>query len=466
MTLAIRDLVRLTRCHTLTKCIVTSQAITERGGVPRGLAELPRIPWRPEFAADPVPHLVRGFETHGPVFGLDVPNADPGMIFMIGPEANERVLTDAETFVVGPVYKPVRKAWGEGNFVTMDGPRHDMWRKLIQPGVTGGALMRQFAMMRDVISRHIAQWADQVVDVHEPVRQLIFEVAARAFCGISDPGLTAEFTAEYQNLMGAAIDPMVEASFAMDPAAGARVRKLLYPLILQARARGEQRNVLEMISTATDDDGHHFDFEEVASQALVLLLAGHETTASVSSFLLWLLGTDAEVSERVRDEIGSLPEETSVQALRRSPYLNAVLMEAERLYPPLPITGRAVSRDVEFGGIVLPAGTIIQLSPAATHMLPHLFAEPERFDPSRFEEPRSEHRRTRFSLIGFSGGPRVCLGMPFARVEMAELLVQLYRRYEFSAESAERPRIHRGQTAVPGSPIEISFRSRTAAPLS
>jgi len=71
-----------------------------------------------------------------------------------------------------------------------------------------------------------------------------------------------------------------------------------------------------------------------------------------------------------------MPDETSVQVLRRSPYLNDVLMEAERLYPPLPITGRAVSRDVEFGGITLPAGTIIQLSVAATHRLPHVFAEP------------------------------------------------------------------------------------------
>jgi cytochrome P450 len=428
--------------------------------VRKGLAELPRIPWRPKFAADPVPHLVRGYQTHGPIFGLDVPDADPGMIFMIGPEANECVLTDVETFAWGPVYKPVRRAWGEHNFIAMDGPRHDMWRRLIQPGVTGGALMRQFGMMREVIGRHTEQWSDRVVDIHEPLRHVIFEIAARVFCGITDLDLMGEFTGEYENMMGSAVDPMVEASFAMDPDAGARVRKLLYPLILEARGRSEQRNVLEVLATSTDEDGQHFDIEAVASQALVLLLAGHETTASVSSFMLWLLGSHADVSERLCREIDSMPDETSVQLLRRSRYLNDVLMEAERLYPPLPITGRAVSRDVEFPGITLPAGTIIQLSAAATHMLPHVFAEPQRFDPNRFAEPRSEHRRTRFSLIGFSAGPRVCLGMPFARVEMAELLVQLYRRYRFAAESTEKPRIHRGQTAVPGSPIEISFQNR------
>ena len=205
--------------------------------MPKGLAELPRIPWRPEFAADPVPHLVRGYQTHGPVFGLDVPDADPGMIFLIGPEANERVLTGVEIFSWGPVYKPVRKAWGEDNFIAMDGPPHDMWRKLIQPGVTGGALIRQFDMMREVITRHVEQWSDRVVDIHEPLRHVIFEIAARAFCGITDPNLMAEFTAEYENMMGSAVDPMVEASFAMDAAAGARVRKLLHPLILEARER-------------------------------------------------------------------------------------------------------------------------------------------------------------------------------------------------------------------------------------
>jgi cytochrome P450 len=404
---------------------------------------------------------VHGYQKYGPIFGLDVPDADPGMIFLIGPEANERVLTDLETFTWGPVYKPIRKAWGEDNFIAQDGPRHDMWRKLIQPGVTGGALVSQFGMMRDVISRHVEGWADTVIDVREPLRHMIFEIAARAFCDIDDQELMAEFTSEYEKLMGSGVDPLVEASFPMDPGAGARVRKLLYPLIEQSRERGQRNNALDFMAAATDEDGRYFEVESVASQALLLLLAGHETTASVSAFLLWLLGTHPEFAERNSREVRSMPGDTSVKVLRRSAYINSVLMEAERLYPPVPVTGRAVNRDVAFNGFRLPKGTIVQLSAAATHMLPHVFVDPERFDPERYLEPRSEHRRTRFSHIAFGGGPRVCLGMPFARVEMGELLVQLHRRYDFVAIDTDRPRIHRGQTAVPGSPIEINFRSRT-----
>ncbi|SHN40116.1 cytochrome P450 [Cryptosporangium aurantiacum] len=426
----------------------------------RELAELPRIEWRPEYAEDPVPHFVRGYETVGPLFGLNVPNANPGMVFLIGAEANELVLKDVDTFQWGPVYAPVRKVWGEEALVALDGPPHRSWRKTMQPGVTGGALMRQFGMMREVIAKHLDGWADRAVAVDDALRHMIFEVAARAFCGITDVGLMREFTTEYERMMAAGTDPMVDASFGMDGEAGARVRGMLRPLIASARDRGTQDNVLEVLATTADETGAPLDPEAIAAQVLVLMLAGHETTASVSSFLLWLLGAHPEQSQRVREEIDTLPDETSVGILRRSPYLNDVLMETERLYPPLPIIGRAVSRDVEFAGFTIPAGTFIQLSPAATHRLPELFADPDMFDPDRFAEPRAEHRRHRYALIGFAGGPRVCLGMPFAKVEMGELLVQVYRRFDFTAVNQNPPRIHRGQTAVPGEPIEITFTTR------
>jgi cytochrome P450 len=108
--------------------------------------------------------------------------------------------------------------------------------------------------------------------------------------------------------------------------------------------------------------------------------------------------------------------------------LENALSEAERLYPPVANGPRGVLEEFEFNGYRVPAGTQVLYSIAASHLLPSIFADPEQFDPDRFAPPREEHK-TPYALVGFGGGPRICIGINFAQVEIKALLSHLLRNY-------------------------------------
>jgi cytochrome P450 len=101
--------------------------------------------------------------------------------------------------------------------------------------------------------------------------------------------------------------------------------------------------------------------------------------------------------------------------------------------------------------------------PVATHRLPHVFAGPDRYDPDRFAPPREEAKRTPYALVTFGGGPRICIGISFAQVEMKAAAAHILRRYTLEP-SPERPPLHYyyGVTASVPSGIHVRVRPRRA----
>jgi cytochrome P450 len=129
----------------------------------------------------------------------------------------------------------------------------------------------------------------------------------------------------------------------------------------------------------------------------------------------------------------------SLDATKKMPALHNALSEAERLYPPLATGPRGVVEDFDFEGYRVPAGSYVFYAIAGTHMIPSIFADPTRFDPDRFAPPREEHKKHPFSLVGFGGGPRICIGMNFAKVEIKLMLTQILRRYHLEPVAGRQP---------------------------
>jgi cytochrome P450 len=119
------------------------------------------------------------------------------------------------------------------------------------------------------------------------------------------------------------------------------------------------------------------------------------------------------------------------EQIREMTYLDQVLLEVERLYPPASFGFRGVQSSFFFGGFEIPAGWQVMYSMDATHRDPRYFERPDEFIPERFEKgnPRGEYR-----LLGFGGGPRVCLGMALARMNVKLTLAKLLRSYEWTLE--------------------------------
>jgi retinoid hydroxylase len=121
---------------------------------------------------------------------------------------------------------------------------------------------------------------------------------------------------------------------------------------------------------------------------------------------------------------------------------------------------RGVVSEFSFAGYTIPAGTQLRLALAATHRLPEVFAEPDRFDPERFGPGREEDRRTPYSLVTFGGGPRICIGISFAQIETKALAAYVLRSFDLETVPGQRL-VHEGHwnASVPGG-IRLRVRPR------
>jgi len=161
---------------------------------------------------------------------------------------------------------------------------------------------------------------------------------------------------------------------------------------------------------------------QLAREALTLVIAGHETTASVLNWIWYLLSRHPRVERRMVDEMGGLlagRSLSSLQDLARFTYTRQVIEEALRIYPPLWLMTRSARNPDRLGEYLVPAGTEIYISPYLLQRHPRLWPAADQFEPERFDPGRGkELERSRLSMCPFGAGPRNCIGEYFARVEI------------------------------------------------
>jgi cytochrome P450 len=223
-----------------------------------------------------------------------------------------------------------------------------------------------------------------------------------------------------------------------------RIRKHLGDLIDTHLGEGEGRfnDIASTVIAAKDEvTGKGFSREELIDQLGVFFLAGHETTASVLTWVFFILGTQREVLQRMRAEVDSVVGEGPVEFdhLRKLTYIRNVFRETLRLYPPLTFMPRVAAQATTLGGRKVKKGALIMLSPWTMHRHQALWKDPDAFDPDRFS-PEREKELVPGAYLPFGLGHRVCVGAAFATTESTLLLARLVRRYNFEVFDAERVR--------------------------
>ncbi len=168
----------------------------------------------------------------------------------------------------------------------------------------------------------------------------------------------------------------------------------------------------------------------------VFLAAGLETSANALTWTLFLLSQHPHVMADLVDELAAVLHGAppTVDQIERLPLLDHVIKESMRVIAPVPFNGRVTSQAVSLAGYVLPPGTEVFVSIYHTHKMPELYPEPNVFNPHRWETIQP----TIFEYNPFSAGPRLCIGAPFAMLEMKIGLAMLLQRY--------RLELVRGQT--------------------
>src|SRR5258707_8971850 len=216
--------------------------------------------------------------------------------------------------------------------------------------------------------------------------------------------------------------------------ARARLDAIIYRMIADRRASGcDHGDLLSMLLTAQDEDeGGGMTDQQVRDEAMTIFLAGHETTANALTWTWYLLGGAPDVEAKLHAEVdrvlhGRLPTMKDLAALS---YVERVVTEAMRLYPPAWIVGRRAIAEYQLGDYVVPPRSILVMSPYIMHRDPRFYADPERFDPDRWT-PEFRAALPRFAYFPFGGGPRQCIGESFAWMELVLLVATIAQRWRF-----------------------------------
>lgn len=248
------------------------------------------------------------------------------------------------------------------------------------------------------------------------------------------------------------------------------IRKVSGELIKDKRAqmaRGE-KPALDILSVAMESGG--FSDDDLVNQLMTFLAAGHETTASALTWAVYLLCTNPSTQTRLRAElhaeIPNLREPTSQISstdIDRLPYLNAVLNETMRVFPPVPLTLREAACDTTIQGAFVPRGTTVVICPWAINTSTHLWgADAREFNPDRWlgqGKANTGGADSNYAITTFLHGPRSCIGKDFAKAEFACLVASLVARFEMSLEDPEwKLEIQGGITARPKGGLRIKLR--------
>jgi cytochrome P450 len=226
--------------------------------------------------------------------------------------------------------------------------------------------------------------------------------------------------------------------------ARARLDQTIYGLIAERRANPRDTgDLLSMLLLAQDEESRGgMTDEQVRDEALTLFLAGHETTANALTWAWYLLSQNAEAEAAFHAELdrvlgGRLP---SIADLPQLPYTAGVISEALRLYPPAWGIGRRALEDYRVGDFVIPAGSVVLMSPYVVHRDPRWFPEPLVFSPERWLT--DDATRPKFAYFPFGGGTRVCIGERFAWMEGILVLAAIGQRWRLRLEPGHRVETH------------------------
>jgi cytochrome P450 len=300
------------------------------------------------------------------------------------------------------------------------------------------------------------------------MQAVTLEVILRAVFGVTDSARLDALRSRLAQMLGHMASPRLQFRALLARRLGGRdpmedlrreagaVDELLAAEISERREDsrlGDRDDILSMLIAARFDDGEGMSDGELRDQLITLLLAGHETTATALAWTFDLLLRNPGPMARLRGELDAGDDDG---------YLRAVISEALRLRPVLPLAGRRLRSELRVDGHTLPPGTDVTPAIWLTHTRADLYPQPLEFRPERFLEDGPET----YAWIPFGGGVRRCLGAAFAEFEMRIVLREVLSRCELrGARSAPERIARRNVTFSPrrGTPAILTARAPQAA---
>lgn len=364
------------------------------------------------------------------------------IVFLNHPDYIREVLVvQNENFIKERTVQRTKMLLGQG-MITSEGAQHRMQRLVAQPAFHRQRIPEYATAMVQEAVRMRDRWCDgEQRDIAIDMMHLTLNVVAQTLFATDLREEVDELTDAINRIMGLynflVMLPAAEWLVHVRPpglAAFVRARKridaVVYRMIAAHRQRGSHSgSLLDLMLAASPNEGADSE-QSLRDQVITIFLAGYETVANALSWTWYLLSQNPDCERRFHKEIdrvlqGRLPTFDDVPRLR---YVEMVLAESMRLYPPAWAMGRYARADFQLGDFFLPAKTTVLISQFVTHRDVRFFPDPLRFDPERFT-PEAKSRRTKLTYFPFGAGVRQCIGESFAWMEGVLLLATLAQRW-------------------------------------
>ena len=365
------------------------------------------------------------------------------IVFLNHPDYIREVLVvQNENFIKERTVQRTKMLLGEG-MITSEGARHRSQRQVAQPAFHRQRISEYASTMVGEAVRVRHQWRpDEQRDIAIDMMHLTLNVVAQTLFATDLREEVNELASAINRIMGLynflVMLPAAEWLVHVRPpglAAFVRARKrvdaVVYRMIAAHRQRSSHGSSLLDLMLAGSPDGSPGSEQSLRDQVITIFLAGYETVANALSWTWYLLSQNPDCERRFHDEIdhelsGRLPAFDDLPRLR---YVEMVLAESMRLYPPAWAMGRYARNDFQLGDFLLPAKTTVLMSQFITHRDARYFPDPLRFNPERFT-PEARSRRTKLTYFPFGAGVRQCIGESFAWMEGVLLLATLAQKWK------------------------------------
>ena len=345
-------------------------------------------------------------------------------------------------------------------------------RRTLQPVFTKQSVRTFGGHMAQATESVCSTWVDGAeVDLDAECRKLTMRALGHSVLGLDLTG-RADFIAEPMRAavsyaVARAISPVRLPHWVPTPGrrrarkAAATIRRAALAIVKDCKADPALNAPLvhQLIAASDPETGKPLTDNEIADELIILIFAGHDTTATAITYALWQLGRNRGMQERVLAEVELLGKrEITPDDVVHLGYTVQVLKEAMRLFPPAATGTRMATQDVEVDGYRVPAGSMLVVGRMSVHRDATLWDDPLRFDPDRFTEEASKER-DRWQYVPFGGGPRNCVGEHFAMLEATLALATIISRAEIHSLQDDFP-MAAPFTLVAGGPIPARINLR------
>jgi len=361
--------------------------------------------------------------------------------------------------------------------LTIDGEKHRQQRHAVQPAFHKKRVDGYAAIIEQYTQELLKTWhPGDTVDMSRTMQELTLRIVSKCLFSIdlssrlgplSDAfdGVIGSSTSIAEDLLNIHIDNPIT-GYGKRMAAARQLDMLIYTLIAQRRDDDrDYQDVLSMLMSAEsgDEPGTKLTEKQIHDHILTFLAAGHETTAITLVWTFYLLSQYPQVRIKLQDEIRTLlaGRAPTIDDLAKLPYLDWVLNESMRLYPPAWLQMRFVAKETELDGVRLPVGTRVILSQWVIHRLPTIWQDAEAFKPERWD-PASGQQIPPGAYFPFGGGPRTCIGMPLAQLEARLILTSILQDYTPQPAPGYSPGFQPAITLRPKRHLRVSLLPASA----